>query len=543
MESARSEDKWQVEANGQLFETDLAQMTGWIAEGALLRHDKVRKGNLRFIEAGKVPLLIDFFNAKESGTPLPPLTVSISTPADDREIRTDVALPTAAVSTFTIDTASDTASKVCSVHSDITAAYACSSCASLFCKTCPNSYGGSVKICPNCGALCDALKTPPAVVYRPVSRPSAGVGAFGFGDVAFALAYPFRFKASFVFGAIMFAFFSMGQSIVGFGGMFMLSAAIICAMLANTLTFGILANTVENMAAGRLGLNFMPTFEEFSVWDDVFQPFFLMIGVYISSFGPLAVLFIISFFVLSGPANSSKRMNGVQTEAAQVVAPELPYAASAAEQSDRVKEILKKTGDEQRARVDAINNGTVPQNAAADHSVNPDAGGYEVDQINRAIQAQQKAQLEAAVGQTPETVSAQRSAMIAQIAGYGSIFLILASICCIWAFIYYPAACAVAGYTRSFSAVINPSVGLDTIRRLGGDYLKVLLMCLVIGACFAVVSFALSSIFYAFDMPGVGNLPAKIVGSLFGFYFSIVFAIILGSALYKAADRLELPGA
>ena len=71
-------------------------------------------------------------------------------------------------------------------------------------------------------------------------------------------------------------------------------------MLANTLTFGILANTVRNMAQGKLGLNFMPSFEEFSLWDDVMHPFFLSIGVYISSFGPIIALIAVTFFFLAG---------------------------------------------------------------------------------------------------------------------------------------------------------------------------------------------------------------------------------------------------
>lgn len=44
----------------------------------------------------------------------------------------------------------------------------------------------------------------------------------------------------------------------------------------------------------------------------------------------------------------------------------------------------------------------------------------------------------------------------------------------------------------------------------------------------------------AFDMPGVGNLPAKFIGSLFTFYFSVVFSCVLGFAIYKASDRLKL---
>jgi hypothetical protein len=44
----------------------------------------------------------------------------------------------------------------------------------------------------------------------------------------------------------------------------------------------------------------------------------------------------------------------------------------------------------------------------------------------------------------------------------------------------------------------------------------------------------------AFDMPGVGNLPAKFIGSLFGFYFSVVFSCVLGFAIFKNAHKLDL---
>jgi hypothetical protein len=41
-------------------------------------------------------------------------------------------------------------------------------------------------------------------------------------------------------------------------------------------------------------------------------------------------------------------------------------------------------------------------------------------------------------------------------------------------------------------------------------------------------------------MPSIGNIPAKAVGSLIGFYFSVVFAVILGFALYKNSEKLKL---
>src|SRR5436309_13667501 len=73
MNTDTAQELWQVEANGEIFDTNFAEMTTWIEEGSLLRIDRVRKGNLRWIEAGKVPSLIAFFNAKDDGQPSPPV--------------------------------------------------------------------------------------------------------------------------------------------------------------------------------------------------------------------------------------------------------------------------------------------------------------------------------------------------------------------------------------------------------------------------------------------------------------------------------------
>ena len=74
----QSQEIWQVESGGQIFETNFAELTTWINESSLLRIDRVRKGNLRWIEAGKVPSLAAVFNAKESGEPPPPPVITLT---------------------------------------------------------------------------------------------------------------------------------------------------------------------------------------------------------------------------------------------------------------------------------------------------------------------------------------------------------------------------------------------------------------------------------------------------------------------------------
>ena len=523
---------WQVEANGRLFDTTFAEMTQWIEEGSLLRVDRVRKGNLRWIEAGKVPALLSVFNAKDRGEPVSLPTVS-----------TTVLGPTSLPPTSSVPVNPPIASHVagaaaaCCMHPEMEAAYSCDTCLNLFCGTCPSSYGGSVKICPMCGAICSKLAVEAAEISVRTAYAPAG-NAFGFSDLLNALAYPFKFKGSLVMGALMYAFFSIGQTVTGFGGMFMMSGSIACFMMANTLTFGILANTAENFSQGNIGGNFMPAFDDFSIWDDVVQPFFLSIGVYVSSFGPLIAVVLLAVFFLVGSIGSE--LNAGQSKAADAVSPELPYAAKAARQSEEIKGLLNKKGDAQQERVDALNDGQASIDEKVERMAPRETDDEEFERLNSMIQQQRKAQLESVVGKAPETRDGESRAFLSQLVGYGSLFLLVAGLCLLWGLFYFPAACAVAGYTQSFAATLNPTVGLDTVRRLGIDYLKILLMTLAIFAMSIIITGVIGAMLSAFDMPGVGNIPAKALSSVIGFYFSVVFSCIIGFALYKGADRLNL---
>ncbi len=532
MNTTSNQEIWEVESGGQIFETNFGEMTAWISEGSLLRIDRVRKENLRWIEAGKVPALIDFFNAKEAGEPLPPVittnhceTLGVPTPPAQPAVNGSV--------NHTLTLPSD----ACSMHPDAPAAFICETCSNLFCRACPNSYGGTVKICPFCGAMCSLLgKVDKKVDVEEKIQALIGEG-FGFGDFGRALAFPFKFKVSLFFGAVLYMIFSLGQAIVGFGGIYMMFSAIFCFLLANMLTFGVLANTIENFTQGKMEQNFMPSFDDFSLWDDVIHPFFLNIGVYISSFGPFIAVMLVGIFMFMGAV--TKEMNPLQADAARTVNPELPYAASAVKQSEKVRELLNKTNEDQQKRIAAIENGEIPETTApVGQPIDPEQMDFE--RVNKMIAEQKKAQLESVIGKTPETVSQEKTAFLSQLLGYGAIFLILGGITLIWGFFYFPAALSVAGYTRSFGAAINPTVGLDTIKRLGSSYALILLMGFILLVASGAVSGVLSVVFAPFDMPALGNIPARAIGSLFGFYFSVVFSCVIAYALLKAADKLKL---
>ena len=524
MNSYNSQELWQVEANGTVYDTDFAEMTSWIDNGTLARNHKVRKANLRWIEAGKVPSLMSVFNAKDNGQPVAPvITATMLAPTQLSGI--DPASP----------------SNGCSMHPEIDAVFVCGTCSNQFCKTCPNSYGGTVKICPFCGAMCKPLSmTTPRSSHSPQdTRQAVHDGKFGFSDFGEAMAYPFKFKTSLIMGAVMYAIFSIGQGAMGFGGIFMLSGALFSFLMANTLTFGVLANTVENFSQGKIGLNFMPSFDDFSVWDDVVHPFFLSIGVYIVSFGPLLAVFLVAIFMVVGSVTSE--MNSMQSDAARTVRPDLPYASKAANQSEKVKELLNKQNEIQNKRIAAIEAGDEPPDAAIPTGMTATDEDAEFERLHNMIQESRKEQLESTIGKAPDTVAKERSEMIRGILGYGVMFLLLGGVCLLWGLFYFPAANIVAGYTRSFAATLNPSVGFDTIRRLGFDYAKILAFGFLLAIMSGIVGGLVGAAFGAFDLPGVGNIPANGIGALFGFYFSVVFSCMIGFALFKNAEKLKLP--
>ncbi len=535
MDAEIIQEVWHVDANGQVFETNFGEMTSWIGDGSLLRQDMVRKGNLRWIEAGKVPSLIAVFNAKENGQPLPPVITTIKL----EPVHLGLSVDTTSSERTKPSEAGPTDANSCQMHPDASAFYSCDTCLNKFCKACPSSYGGTVKICPLCGAMCRPISQSQSTAVIDNRYHNAMHEGFGFTDFGRAIAFPFKFKVSLIFGAVMFAFFSFGQAVVSFGGIFMMFSALICLLLANTLSFGVLANTIENFAQGKLDANFMPSFDDFSIWDDVVHPFFLSIGVYLSSFGPLILVMIVGFFFLMGSAKDE--MNAVQADTASLTNPELPYAANAAKQSEVVRELLRKNSDAQAKRVEGIENQTAA--ADSDAAVAQPAKNdedLEFEKMDQMIKQQRTAQLESAIGKTPETTANERAESIRRILGMGAVFLLFAGIALIWGFLYFPAACAVAGYTRSFTATLNPTIGIDTIRRLGSTYALILVMGLIFVIASSIVAGFLNAIFAPLTIPKMGNLPATFIGSLFGFYLTVVFSCTLGYALFKKSDRLKL---
>lgn len=545
-------ESWQVDVNGEVYETNFQGLVNWIDEGSLLRVDKVRRGRLRWLEAGKIPLLYGFFNAKDMGQPMPPIQFSTTEgegfatqPTEFPDNVPDAFNPTqnfappqtafTPPNNFTLNEALPPtenfnpppppdqeyyqpqfeqpfqpqmpAGNVCIIHADAEATYLCDTCMNVFCKACPKGYGGNVKICPMCGSMCSSIKqVQQNQVENYQFRADMNEG-FGVADLGRAFAYPFKYKASLIFGAILFMLFSLGQTASGMGSFMMLAAVIICFMLSNMMTFGIMANTIENFAQGKVGGNFMPSFDDFSLWDDMVHPFFLSLATYIVSFGLTVAIVVggawymwksITETITKDQPNIVSQMESLQDD------------PSLRDKNIKREDVWMRDND--RARQADLEN------------------------MRKQMETDKLKTLAASTG--GETIPTDK--VVSTLLKQAKILAIPFILSILWGLFYYPAACAVASYTRSFTATLNPLVGLDTIKHLGFDYVKILGMTLLMVIMSGSIGLILKIVFKPFDLPGMGNLPATAVGSWFTFYFSIVFAVILGYAMYKNTEKLNM---
>ncbi|MDI1241985.1 MAG: hypothetical protein PSX80_08715 [bacterium] len=536
---------WQVDVNGTVYDAQFGELPEWIDGGSLLPGDKVRKGNLRWIEARRVPSLVPFFNAKETGEPMPfVVTVSEGEPVVAEP--TAVAEPVIADPVVVPEPLSSAPAVAfdptrCSLHDDRESSYFCDGCANGFCKECPTSFGSSVKICPLCGAMCKRAEEAKAI-NKLLQQESVAINeAFGLADFARALGHPLKFKVSLFFGAFLFMLLTVARSAAGMGGMYMAVGGIFAGMSANALTFGVLSHTLNNFIQGKLDENFMPDFDDFELWEDVIHPFFLSIAAYLSAFGPFFLTLAIGFYLVSSAV--ADQMDSYKSDLERIPGTHIYNGRQLVDQSGDVKEVLQ--GIDQRQR-DRIHTATQVADGASDPDPNAGATPF-VDEESRqqeelwaAATESRKQSLESALGKTPGTEAKEEADMFQAMMGLAAPLAVVGFITFLWGLFYFPAACAVAGYTRTFTSTINPLVGLDTIKRLGVDYVKLLGITAILMVASILVGGFFSMVFAPLALPGLGNIPATAFSAFFSFYLVAVFSCLLGYLLFKRVDKLGL---
>lgn len=496
------QELWQVMVQGQPYDTDLYNLKVWITEGRILPTDKVRKGNLNWIEANRVPILRKVFNGEENPltqppTEAPPQYQQTQNQQGQYQQSYNAASNYNAAGAYSggysaqAGAPASAGAIVCHNHPQAPAAYMCRMCSATFCESCPKFVGNKMAICQLCGDLCQ----PYADVVQPATPQYAPVGdsGFGFGDFGRALTYPFKEKFGLISMALMYSFLSLG----GIKGQ----------ALGYMILFGCLSLTIRNVAQGNMLRSFIPDFSSFSWIDDVISPALLGIGVTIVSWGPLLVLILAIGFGAFGSGESYMEAQQKQIEKEFIPSDKEFADLVNSTESEETRRKLKRIDPRQQLGVGVK------------------------DPKKEAEEAEQQAQRE----------MAEIMELAARFLAGGITVVLLGALALFWAVFYYPMALAVAGFTQDFKSVINPFVGIDTIRRMGFDYIKAFFMYIGAEAIGIVLRIIISIPLAAlFAIEFFGGMISGFVFGILTFYVSMVTACVLGLALYKNADRLQI---
>ncbi len=103
---------------------------------------------------------------------------------------------------------------------------------------------------------------------------------------------------------------------------------------------------------------------------------------------------------------------------------------------------------------------------------------------------------------------------------------------------YFPTALTVAGYTESIGSTMNPLVGFDTMRRMGGNYFRAFGTYLLLLVFSFFIYVGVGIITAPLAALGFGQVPAQFIGNIVSFYLYIVTACIFGLALYRSHEKL-----
>jgi hypothetical protein len=478
---------WRVSTAEGIFETDFATLKQWILEGCVLPTDKVTKGNQSWIEAGRVPKLKAAFNGDVTPVTPPPTTNSFEAFVESNpEFNSQSQINSTASSIAGVEPADTPASRqttACHNHPEADPDYVCRVCGALFCKQCPKFVGGKVPVCPLCGDLCHEYR---AVVEK-AERVEFQSSGFGIQDFKRAVQYPLQHKVALFSGAVIYGL--------------LLLAGVRGSIVAWVLLFGCISHVICQVAWGRLNRSFMPDFSSFSLVDDLVVPVFLGLGIMIVSWGPLIALVLALLFGVLGGGGAQRS----------------PLAGA-----DQIAESSK-----------------------PDFSVltDPNADPAKLEAENKKLQQLRPgAQMAREAEQSKEEASNPLGAMreLLPLLGAGASIGLLFLLCFAWGLFYHPMAFAVAGYTQSVGSVLNPLVGLDTIRRMGITYFKAFAMVMAVQLVSLVIGIVISIVTSPFALPFVGNVVSNFINATFTFYFNLVIACILGLSLFKCADRLGI---
>lgn len=241
-----SQDLWQVQVDNRVYEALTDELVEWIKEGSVLPEDKVRKGNLRWLAAQRIPQFNSYFSdppkaekrsssesgnsglafeIERNGTVESPLLNNYSDGVDSSFV--GVQKPSEA-----FDEMSPPALlKHCFKHQGQATKFICNVCRIPYCVDCTNRFG-SVRLCPTCGGMCVSFVESEKVDFRAsgaLNKPYArkvlaeasvqqADGTLGIRDLVHAARYALSPRIESVVYIALFIFLFFGVSLLFIGG-------------------------------------------------------------------------------------------------------------------------------------------------------------------------------------------------------------------------------------------------------------------------------------------------------------------------------------
>jgi hypothetical protein len=519
-----SREVWHVDVQNRIYEASFEEVIEWIKEGAILPEDKVRRGNLRWLRAGRVPEFHQYFFANEqpdvhsSGASVSSIETaenaaySSSAAAAHHSSATKTASQTKIsvsyhqpdeTATAQAKNGGTTAALACSVHPEREHYYICQICKIIFCKECPHSFGSSVKICLDCGGLCityaeyekledktiGAINRPYAKIeanLKPVGENAAG-NKLSKTDFFNALLYPLKSPVAYFVGALLLTVFTVGQTILAIGGVRLSGAALGVSALTVMLLFSVLMKTVENNLHNTMANGFMPRLNKYTIWEDFIHPLLLGTGACLMTFGLFLALTIGAGIYAWTQFSSDLEMTERQIR----------------QSMSRVDTAIKQFDDEKNLKM-------------RDSAI-----------LENKLQQNLQNQADAVFGTNYLGDVTQLERLVKSMLRLSVYFQMPICFAFIFGCLFFPAVCSVAALTRSFGKTVNPLRSLKTIKKLGFDYVLIVILCLMLTAAAAGVASFGFWLFSTFDQSLAGVVVAIAAGCLALFYGWLVLAQII----------------
>jgi hypothetical protein len=358
--------------------------------------------------------------------------------------------------------------KHCGQHPDQRSEYVCPSCLAGFCRECGNRVRNAV-LCTSCETLC--IRSLEFEERQQRERQRAQPMMAQLGTI---VSYPLKDPMAYVMLAVVTWIFT------ALGSLAVLHGKMAAVLLSQGILMAYCFTALSRVSSGNLK-DYMPDIGDVT---DLIRSLRLGATALIAGSGPLfLIVLLIPGLALFGGMGQSAPEEVPQMDTSTMMGGGPPPVAPPAEE-----------GDEGPAAADDEEVGEVGE-----------SGGSGARPVRRS-------------GPGLGTIGLALGA------------LVLGGLALLWKIIYTPVALTVAGLSRSSLSTLNPVVGFDTIKRMGGVYWQAMGIYTVVAIIQWVIGFIMSFI------PLLGGLVQAFVDA----YAYLVTGCTLGLAVFKKAPELGL---